>query len=299
MTTTSDSASRPTVALVQGYLADVARGDVSGAAARFDPDLTYVVPGRNRLAGVGRGPGAPGRWFAAMGELSGGTYGITDVVDWLASDTGALLVAREGATVDGRAHAWTRAILFGVEGDRINRVQLLEDDQHGYDAWLGGAPAEPAPPGGEPAPAGPPEMTGDLDDPRVRAVLAYQRQVAAGDPEHARTIFWPDVTYTVPGRNALARTYRGPDEVMGYLGTLVALTAGTYAISRMHWLTSPDRVGLVTRNHATREDRSLSWDELILFTFVDGRKKQISHFSGDQYGVDDLLTRRSPPQEQS
>ena len=124
----------------------------------------------------------------------------------------------------------------------------------------------------------------------MRAVLSYQRQLAAGDRASARTIFWPDVTYTVPGRSGLAGTYRGPDEVMGYLGTLVALTDGTYAISRMHWLTSPDRVGLVTRNHATRGGRSLSWDELIVFTFVDGRKKQISHFSGDQYGVDELFS---------
>ena len=97
------------------------------------------------------------------------------------------------------------------------------------------------------------------------------------------------MTYTVPGRSRLAGTYRGPDAVMGYLGTLVALTDGSYAISRMHWLTSTERVGLATRNHATRGGRSPAWDELIVFTFVDGRKKAISHFSGDQYGVDALF----------
>ena len=54
-------------------------------------------------------------------------------------------------------------------------------------------------------------------------------------------------------------------------------------------MTSPDRVGPLTRNHATRAEQSLSWDELIIFTFVDGRKKTISHFSADQYGVDALF----------
>lgn len=43
-------------------------------------------------------------------------------------------------------------------------------------------------------------MSGDLDDSRVRAVLSYQRQVAGGGLEHARAIFWPDVTYVVPGQ---------------------------------------------------------------------------------------------------
>jgi uncharacterized protein len=280
---------RPTVAVVQGYLADLGRGDVEAAGTRFADDLVYVAPGRNRLAGTTRGRGAAGAWFGAMGGLSGGTYGITGTVDWLASDTHALLLAREHATVGGTDHDWTRAIDFTVTGASVSRVQLFEDDQYAYDAWLGGEPVAPVTPTVEPAPAGPPVMTGELDDSRVRAVLSYQRQVAAGDLEHARAIFWPDVVYTVPGRGRLARTYSGPDEVMGYFGTLSALTDNTYAISRMQWLTSADRVGLLTRNHATRGGRSLSWDELIVFRFVEGRKKEITHFSGDQYGVDELF----------
>lgn len=252
----------PTVAVVQRYLADLGRGDTHSAVARFSDDLTYVAPGRSRLAGVTHGRDAAGRWFAAMGELSGGTYGIVRPLDWLASDSQALLLAREHATVDGRHHEWTRAISFSVVGDLITRVQLFEDDQYAYDAWLDGAmaaggPAAVEPTAAEPTPAGPPRMSGDLDDARVRAVLSYQRQVAAGDLQHARAVFWPDVTYTVPGRNPLARTYRGPDEVMGYLGALVGHTDNTYAISSMHWTTSSSRVGLLTRNHATRGHRSL------------------------------------------
>ncbi len=77
---------------------------------------------------------------------------------------------------------------------------------------------------------------------------------------------------------------------MGYFGRLFALTDATYTISRMHWLTSPDRVALATRNAATRNGRSLTWDELIVFTFLDSRKKSIAHFSGDQYGVDTLFS---------
>lgn len=292
VTETVPSAVPATVAVVQGYLADLEGGDREAAGARFAEDLVYLVPGRNQLAGETRGPDAAGRGFAAMGELSGGTYRLTNAVDWLASDSHAVLLAEEHGTVTGREHDWTRAIVFTVDEGLIHGVQLLEDDQYGYDAWLMGAPAASVGDNAwsdEPPPGGPPQMSGDLDDPRVRAVLSYQRQVGVGDLDSARAIFWPDVTYTVPGHSQLAGTYRGPDEVMGYFGKLSALTGGTYAISRMHWTTSPDRVGLLTRNHATRNGKSLAWDELIVFTFIDGRKKSIAHFSGDQYGVDELL----------
>lgn len=134
-----------------------------------------------------------------------------------------------------------------------------------------------------------PVMTGDLDDPKVAAVMDYQAAVARGDLDAARTVFWPDVVYVVPGRSRLAGTYHGPDEVMGYLGRLMELTGGTYGISRMSWTTSDDSVALATTNSATRGGRSLTWSEVIVFTFVDGRKKRIELTSGDQYGVDDLF----------
>jgi hypothetical protein len=265
------------VSVVQDYLAAPARGDVRGAGDLMAEDLTYVAPGRNRLAGVRHGRDAAASWFAEMGTLSDGSYRVIASLDWSASDTAALLLAREHARVAGTDRDWTRAIRFDVADGVVHRVQLFEDDQYGDDAWLGGPPrGADGGPADEPAPDGPPQMAGDLDDPRVRAVLSYQRQLAAGDLASARTIFWPDVTYTVPGRSRLAGTYRGPDEVMGYLGSLVALTDGSYAISRMHWLTSADRVGLATRNHATRGGRSPTWDELIVFTFVDGRKKDLA-----------------------
>lgn len=145
--TRTASAAAPTVAAVQSYLADLGRGDARAAAARFGADLTYLAPGRNRLAGETHGPDAAARWFAAMTGLSGGTYRMVGPVDWLASDGRALLLAREHATVAGRDHDWTRALVFDVRDGLIHRVQLLEDDQRAYDGWLAGDAGTPAPAG--------------------------------------------------------------------------------------------------------------------------------------------------------
>jgi hypothetical protein len=136
-------------------------------------------------------------------------------------------------------------------------------------------------------------MSGDTGHPLVRKIMDYQLAVAAGDMESARSVFQPDVEYRVPGRSLLAGTYHGPDEVIGYFGRLMELTGGTYRISRMTWFAAGDEVALATRNHATRDGRTLEWDEVILFTFEDGRKKRIDLLSGDQYGMDELFAKQA------
>lgn len=139
----------------------------------------------------------------------------------------------------------------------------------------------------------PPEMLGDVDHPLVQKIMAYQLAVAAGDIASARAVFDPEVTYQVPGRSLLAGDYRGPDEVIGYFGRLLELTDGTYRISRMTWFAAGNEVALATRNQATRGGRTLDWDEVLLFTFEDGRKKRIDLLSGDQYGMDALFAKPS------
>jgi len=134
-----------------------------------------------------------------------------------------------------------------------------------------------------------PEMTGALDDPKVQAIMAYQANVATGNIDAARTVFDPEVVYTVPGRSQLAGTYTGPDAVMGYFGRLMELTNGTYTIPAMHWMVSDDHVSLFTTNTAERNGHAFTWTETIVFEFRGGRKSRIDLLSGDQYGVDQFF----------
>ena len=136
---------------------------------------------------------------------------------------------------------------------------------------------------------GVPEMTGAIDDPKVRLIMDYQAAVARGDLQSARTVFHPEVYYRVPGRSSFAGDYHGPDAVMGYFGRLMEETGGSYSISKMHWLASGDQVALLTRNHAQRRGHSLDWDEVIVFLFEDDKKRRIDLFSADQYAVDEFF----------
>ena len=129
-------------------------------------------------------------------------------------------------------------------------------------------------------------MRGAVDHPLARKVMAYQQAMATGDVAAARTVFQPDVVYVVPGANVMSGRYEGPDAVMGYLGRLMALTQGSYAIPVMTWLACGDDLLLETRNTAQIGDRSLTWDEAILFRFKDGLKAEIVLFQADQAAVD-------------
>jgi uncharacterized protein len=134
--------------------------------------------------------------------------------------------------------------------------------------------------------ATPPVMRGAVHHPHVQQIMTYQMAMAAGDRETARRVFHPDVRYTVPGSNPLSAEYTGADAVMGYLGTLMQLTRGSYAISDMNWLVAGDDVALVTRNSATLGEKTLMWDEVILFEFRDGLKWRIRMLQADQAAVD-------------
>lgn len=132
--------------------------------------------------------------------------------------------------------------------------------------------------------------TGALTHPLVQAVRNYQAAMARGDYATGVTVFDPAVTYTVPGHNLLSGIYKGPEEVMGYLGKLMELTQGTYGISEMHWLVNDkDQVILFIKNHADRNSRSFVWEETILFEFRNGKKHNLEHFQADQAGVDSFL----------
>jgi uncharacterized protein len=129
-------------------------------------------------------------------------------------------------------------------------------------------------------------MRGATDHPLVQKIIAYQAAMARQDFAEGGTIFAPHVVYVVPGNNPLSGRYEGPDAVMGYFGRLTEVTAGTYEISDMLWLTCDDRVALSTRNKAMIGRQSLVWDETIVFEFVDGLKQRIDLFQADQGAVD-------------
>lgn len=139
-----------------------------------------------------------------------------------------------------------------------------------------------------------PIETGFLAHPHVQLIKDYQAAMARGDIASAATVFDPEVTYHVAGNNQVSGDFARPEAVMGYLGTLMYITDGTYRITHMNWLVGRDgRVALVTRNAATIAERSLVWDEAITFELKNNKKWRIDLYQADQAAVDAVYGERA------
>jgi uncharacterized protein len=288
----------PNIQLVQAYLEAAGRQDFAAAALFFSPALQYNAPGKNRFAGQFNGQQAALEYFGALMQATQGSYGVSELRDWMVSDDYVLLLAKEHAALGENKLDWNRLILFEVQGGKFSKINLFEDDQYAFDAFFGatdeavgtnvfGDAGNVTPDAGQET-----IHAGALEDEKVKAVQTYQAAMARQDFAGGSTIFLPNVEYIVPGKNPLAGRYSGPEQVMGYFGRLMQETNGSYAISHMIWLASQTRVGLVTRNHASRNGSRLAWDEVIVFEFENGKKRRIDLFSGDQYAVDDFFAER-------
>ena len=66
-----------------------------------------------------------------------------------------------------------------------------------------------------------------MPHPNEELIYRWFLSQARGDPEAVRALLADDVVWHVPGRNLVSKDYRGPDEVIGFLGRVRELTAAT------------------------------------------------------------------------
>jgi ketosteroid isomerase-like protein len=91
------------------------------------------------------------------------------------------------------------------------------------------------------------------------------------DEQVLAELFAEDIVWHVPGRNAIAGTYRGRDEVLGYIRRRQALAEGTFEIT-VEDVVANDRHGLVIASgRAVRNGRVYEWRGHGLYRFADGK----------------------------
>lgn len=125
------------VVAIQSYLESAKQQDFAAMAAHFSTDLVYTVPGRGPLSGRTTGASAALDYFGALMGLTGGTYAIVEIVDWLVSDNRVALIASETATRNGRRLDWTRLVVFTFRDGLIAEVVLYDDKLQELDEFLG------------------------------------------------------------------------------------------------------------------------------------------------------------------
>lgn len=117
------------------------------------------------------------------------------------------------------------------------------------------------------------------DHPNLSVMSRTLDAFRAGDLPALAELFAEDVVWRVPGTSFLSKDYHGQEEVFGFFGKLMELTAGTFRVESLDMLAN-DRGGVyVDRLTAEREGRTLDLRLLLLVTIVDGKIVEgIDHF---------------------
>jgi ketosteroid isomerase-like protein len=111
-----------------------AGGSEAALEALLTPDVTWTVPGDNRIAGAYRGRGDVLAYFRRRRDLAGRTFRMQRR-DVLVGEGDRVAALTDGvATVGGAHHAWSTVGLYDVAGDRIAACRLLALDQRAFDA---------------------------------------------------------------------------------------------------------------------------------------------------------------------
>jgi hypothetical protein len=96
---------------------------------------------------------------------------------------------------------------------------------------------------------------------------------AGGDSAPLRELLTPDITWIVPGENAIAGTYDGIDAVLDYFRRRREFASGTFRMHRRDVLVGEgDRLAALTDGTATIGGRRRSWSTIGVYDTVDAQR---------------------------
>jgi ketosteroid isomerase-like protein len=94
---------------------------------------------------------------------------------------------------------------------------------------------------------------------------------AGGGDAGLRAVLAPDVTWTIPGSNAISGTYRGLDAVLDYFTRRRAIANSTFRLHRRDVLVGAgNAIAALTDGTATIAGRDHSWSTVGLYQVADG-----------------------------
>lgn len=126
---------------------------------------------------------------------------------------------------------------------------------------------------------------------RLVATQDFLTRIGRGDLGSAAHLLSEHVVYTVPGRNQLAGTFTGPQEVAAHLLKLADVTGRTFAAFKWDdWMVGEHHVAGLSTVHAHVEGRKYSGHHLTVVRFNAADKMEaITVFFEDQGAIDRFI----------
>ena len=111
---------------------------------------------------------------------------------------------------------------------------------------------------------------------------------ATGDMATLNELFADDIVWHAPGRNELAGTFRGKDEVFANLQKNMELTGGTFKLDIHAILANDEHAVTLLRASAEREGKALNDNTVQVFHIKDGKLAESWLHPSDAYASDEF-----------
>ena len=111
---------------------------------------------------------------------------------------------------------------------------------------------------------------------------------ATGDMATLNELFADDIVWHSPGRNELAGTFRGKEEVFANLQKNMELTDGTFKLDIHALLADDEHVVALLRARAGREGKTLDDNTVQVFHIKDGKVTESWLSPSDVYASDEF-----------
>jgi ketosteroid isomerase-like protein len=128
-----DHASRVLGALHDAQNAFHSGGDEGPLAGRLTPEVVWIVPGRNAIAGRYRGRKEVIEYFRRRRDLAAGSFRIhsEDLLVGAGDEVASLTVG--SALIRGSQRRWRTVGLYRLEGEKVASCHLLPLDPETFD----------------------------------------------------------------------------------------------------------------------------------------------------------------------
>jgi hypothetical protein len=110
----------------------------------------------------------------------------------------------------------------------------------------------------------------------------------SGDLDLLGVVMAQEVIWHEPGRSSLAGDYKGPEEVLGFLGELKALSSGTFKIEVLDVLSEPERAVVLQRETAMRNHKILDVIAAVEFEIHREKITEVTVYQHDTYAFDEF-----------
>jgi ketosteroid isomerase-like protein len=111
---------------------------------------------------------------------------------------------------------------------------------------------------------------------------------AKGDMQTLGELFAEDVVWNIPGKNPLAGTRKGQQEVFEQFGQIAEMTGGNFGIEIHDILANDEHTVALVTTKGSRDGKSIEDHQVHVFHIRDGKVTEYWGHPTDQYAIDEF-----------